>query len=49
MTVRELIAELEKYDDNFIVEIYVDDDYTNDVKTVYEDNLDEDVVIITNS
>ena len=36
MTVKELIEELEEYDDDAIVEIYKDDSYTDDVKNVCE-------------
>ena len=50
MTVRELIEELEKYDDDAIVEIYKDDSYTDDVKNVYESVLTDyyKVIIIQN-
>lgn len=50
MTVKELIEELEKYDDDAIVEMYENDEYTNEVKTVYESVLSEfyKVVIIQN-
>ena len=50
MTVKELIEELEKYDDDAIVEIYKDDGYTDDVKNVYESVLTDyyKVIIIQN-
>ena len=50
MTVKELIEELEKYDDDAIVEIYKNDSYTDDVKNVYESVLTDfyKVIIIQN-
>ena len=36
MTVKELIEKLEQFDDDAIVEIYKNDEYTDEVKTVYE-------------
>lgn len=50
MTVKELIEELQKYDDDAIVEIYKDDTYTDEAKTVYQSVLTEvyTVIIIQN-
>lgn len=50
MTVKELINKLEEYDDDSIVEIYKRDDYTDEVKTVYESVLTDfyKVIIIQN-
>lgn len=50
MTVRELIEELGNYDDDAIVEIYKRDDYTDEVKNVYESVLTDfyKVIIIQN-
>lgn len=35
MTVKELIEKLQEFDEDAFVEIYTNDDYTNDVKTVF--------------
>lgn len=50
MTVKELIEQLEQFDDDAIVEIYKRDDYTDEVKTVYESVLTDfyKVIIIQN-
>jgi hypothetical protein len=50
MTVRELIEELGNYDYDAVVEIYKRDDYTDEVKTVYESVLTDfyKVIIIQN-
>lgn len=39
MTVRELIEKLEEFDDDAIVEIYKNDEYTDEAKNVYESAL----------
>lgn len=39
MTVKELIEKLKEFDEDAFVEIYLNDDYTNDVKTVFESVL----------
>jgi hypothetical protein len=50
MTVKELIEKLEEYDYDSIVEIYKRDEYTDEVKTVYESVLTDfyKVIIIQN-
>lgn len=39
MTVKELIEKLEQFDEDAIVEIYKNDEYSDEVKTVYESVL----------
>lgn len=39
MTVKELIEKLEQFDDDAIVEIYKNDEYTDEVKNVFESVL----------
>jgi hypothetical protein len=52
MTVWELIKELEKYNDDAVVIIYKDVDYSSDVKDVRQPKKDEthneNIVVITN-
>ena len=50
MTVKELIEQLEQFDDDAIVEIYKNDEYTDEVKTVSESVLTDyyNVVLIQN-
>ena len=50
MTVKELIEELEQFDEDAFVEIYKNDEYTDEAKTVFESVLTDfyKTVIIQN-
>jgi len=53
MNIKELIEELKKYDENCIVQLAYNDEYSEDVERVFKAVKDKretrDLVIITNS